>query len=63
MSFVFLTAVDCVENSTVCTHRQETVSSTLVAGIAAVKGSASPIHAIFIELLLGRSQIAPYPAP
>lgn len=32
-----------------CTHLQDTVSSTLVAGIAAVKGSASPMHAMFTE--------------
>ena len=34
------------------THRHDTVSSTLVAGIEAVKGSKSPINAMFIKLLV-----------
>lgn len=32
-------------------HLQETVSSTLVAGIAAVNGSASPMNAMFTEMM------------
>lgn len=34
------------------THLHDTVSSTLVAGMAAVNGSKSPIHAIFMKLLI-----------
>lgn len=52
------------ETAAVRTHLQETVSSTLVAGIAAVNGSTSPIHAMFVKLLPpGRSQTARYLVP
>lgn len=42
-------------HSTLATHLHDTVSSTLVAGIAAVKGSASAMHAMFIIMPPGRS--------